>query len=329
VRIIALASLALWIGACGGESPAPSPPTPSSVENAPPEILSVTIWPMEVTAADRISVSVDARDPDRDSLEIEVEWYINGILHHSGPEFAMPHTQLVRGDELYAVAYVSDGDSETTLESDSVRVANQPPRLDSLELLPVTAGGTDNLMAVAKATDPEGDSIQFVYEWYLNGGLVEDVTAAVMPSNRFHRGDEIAVRVSATDGVDVGPAAESTTLEIKNSPPVISSEPSYGLAGAALYEYEVRAEDPDGDAPLRYDLKRGPDGMSIDLVTGLIRWSLPQHAAGVYEIELTVSDPHGGVTSQRYSLDVSWEEPVPASASNAGPDEQVRSLVAP
>ena len=322
MRIIALASLALWIGGCGGETPAP--PTPSAAENAPPEILLVTIWPVEPTASDRISVSVDTRDPDRDSLDIEVEWYINGTPHHRGPDLAMPGTELLRGDEIYVVAYVSDGDSETTRESDSVRIANQPPYLDSLELLPVAAGGTDNLLAVASATDPEDDPIQFTYQWYLNGKLVEDVTGAAMSSDRLHRGDKIAVRVAPTDGTEAGSAAESATLEIKNSPPVISSEPSHELAGAARYEYQVEAADPDGDSPLRYDLKRGPDGMKIDLVTGLITWRVPQHAAGLYEIELSVIDPYGGASSQRYSLDVSWEGPAPASASDEAAEEYTR-----
>jgi len=44
---------------------------------------------------------------------------------------------------------------------------------------------------------------------------------------------------------------------------------------------------------------------------------VPGDAKGVYPIELAVSDPYGGKTTQRYSLAVDWND-VPASPSEAG-----------
>lgn len=289
----------------------------------------MTLWPAAPTASDRISVEVDARDPDRDSLEIEIEWYLNGILEHAGPELMLPAVELKRGDQVYAVAYVRDAESEVILESDSVRVANQAPYLVSLELAPGEAGRGDNLMVVARAEDPEGDPIELRYEWYINDSFVEDVSGAVLSPGRFRRGDLIWVRVTPSDGVDAGRATESAKLAVHNSAPIIVSEPSYELAGEALYEYKVVAKDPDGDHPLRYELARAPAGMKIDLVTGLITWTVPDHAAGLYEIELTVTDPYGGAASQRYSIDIAWEEPAPAAPDAEADQEQADAVGAP
>ena len=61
------------------------------------------------------------------------------------------------------------------------------------------------------------------------------------------------------------------------------------VAGAT-YVYEVKAEDPDGEA-LIYRLDAAPKGMTIDAATGRIQWPLAEAANGAHTIKVVVQDP--------------------------------------
>jgi hypothetical protein len=316
--------MALAIAGCGGEGTAPSAgksPSGDEAPNQPPQILSLRLLPDDPRPSDRIAIVLEARDPERDALEIEIEWYLNDSLVHAGPELEMPRMELVRGDQLYAVVYARDSEHEVEAETDSLEVANQPPRITRLELVPTTPSGVDHMMAVPAGLDPEGDSLEYVFRWRKNGRELEGQVGEVLEPDQFRRGDEIRVEVAAFDGIERGHFVSSATVVVQNSAPIILSEPSYEMAGSRRYQYAVKAEDPDGDLPLRYEILEGPDDMRIDIVTGLVTWSVPESASGAFDIELSVQDSHGGRTLQRYALDIRWEEPPPAAA----PDESSES----
>jgi len=131
-----------------------------------------------------------------------------------------------------------------------------------------------------------------------------------------HRAEVLVVQVRATDGSDPSPWVASAPLTLMNAAPSITTQPNYTLTGSAQYSYEVAAKDPDGDRPLKYELVQGPPGMVVDIVNGRVTWRVPPTAKGVYPIELAVSDPYGGKTTQSYSLAVGWNE-APANASDA------------
>jgi hypothetical protein len=158
------------------------------------------------------------------------------------------------------------------------------------------------------------------YDWPGNGRELENQVESVLDPEHFRRGDEIRVEVAAFDGIERGHFVSSATTVIQNSAPIISSEPSYELAGSGRYQYAVQAEDPDGDRPLRYEIITGPEGMRIDVVTGVVTWEVPENASGSFDIELSVTDSHGGKTLQRYALDISWEEPPAAAAPDESPE---------
>jgi hypothetical protein len=126
----------------------------------------------------------------------------------------------------------------------------------------------------------------------------------------------VVVQVRATDGSNPSPWVASAPLTLANAAPKITTQPDYTLTGSAQYSYEVAAKDPDGDRPLKYELVQGPPGMVVDIVNGRVTWRVPATAKGVYPIELAVSDPYGGKTTQSYSLSVGWND-VPANASGA------------
>jgi hypothetical protein len=191
-----------------------------------------------------------------------------------------------------------------------------------LDLGPRQPTGADNLMAVARAEDPEDDDVHLVYRWFRNDELIEGQREASLDASLIGRGDQMRVEVKALDEESEGDWVSSRPVMVQNAPPKITSEPNYSLSASGHYEYPIAAEDPDGDGPLRYELVEGPPGMEVDLVTGLVSWDVPLNARGDYAIEVSVNDPHGGAASQRYAIEVRWEDAPAAPSEGQIPDEE-------
>jgi hypothetical protein len=265
--------------------------------------------PQNPTRADVLSLMVEVNDTERDAIELQVDWFRNGMLMSSGSELKLPASQLQQGDEIFARVQASDRNSTVKGESPRVRVGNSPPRVSSLRVLPAEPTGADNLMATVESVDGEGDEVEYRFEWSKNSEPIRGEDGATLDASKIARGDEIHVRVTPRDRVSEGEPMRSASVRIQNAAPQITSEPTYDAAGPDLYEYQVIAEDPDGDRPLRFELVEGPEGMAIDIVSGQLSWRVPEAASGNHTIEISVQDPHGGEARQRYVIDLQWAAP--------------------
>jgi hypothetical protein len=328
VRPIALAALML-LSACGPSAP-PEPDSGSEGtprerradgENREPRIVAVAISPPAPTPEDQISVALEATDADRDDLEIDVEWYVNGLLASSGPSLELGPAPLRRGDEVYAVVRVDDGLAEATQETERITVANRPPRVTGLRVLPPEPTASDNLLAVAEGEDPDGDPVEWSFRWFKNDQPIGDAAGPALAAGSFRRADRIRVEATPRDEQATGFAVSSAALSVQNTPPRITSQPAYELKGTDRYEYTVTAEDPDGDEPLRFELVQAPAGMKIDVVSGLVVWTIPREMRGSQTVEISVTDPQGAAVRQRYQIELAWGEPSrEAPPASRGPD---------
>ncbi len=170
--------------------------------------------------------------------------------------------------------------------------------------------------AQANVEDPDGDSFEISYQWYVNGELIPAATSSRLPPGVAHRGDKVSVSASATDGSDVGAPAQSAPIVLANAAPVITTQPSYEMTPNGAYTYSLGAKDADGDTPLRYELLEGPEGMKVDDQSGVVTWAVPDNAKGNSTIKIAVSDPYGGRSTQTWVLSVDWNQ-APASPSGA------------
>jgi hypothetical protein len=212
------------------------------------------------------------------------------------------------------------------MESPSVVVHNRPPRMAALDLAPANPTGADNLMAVARAIDPEEDEVRFEYRWFKNGEPLENASEPVLSSDLLRRGDIVRVEVRPFDDEESsGSWTSSAPVTIRNAPPMITSKPRYQIDQPGRYTYAVEAKDPDGDLPLRFELIEGPNNARLDVVSGELDWAVPGDAHGSYPIEVAVHDPHGASARQRYTIDLRWEDapanaapPRPPAADDAG-----------
>jgi hypothetical protein len=78
----------------------------------------------------------------------------------------------------------------------------------------------------------------------------------------------------------------------------------YGIVqGSNQYRYDLDAIDPNDD-PLLYRLLEGPEGITIDSVTGEVVWQPTFEDLGTHTITVEVTDGRGGVDTQEFTLEV-------------------------
>lgn len=88
-----------------------------------------------------------------------------------------------------------------------------------------------------------------------------------------------------------------------NDAPVFTSLPPTEAELNREYRYDVQAIDPNSDT-VTFELLEAPAGMSIDVTTGLIRWTPAGTDRGLHTIEIRAADNRLGVSSQRFNLSV-------------------------
>ncbi|MCL4179872.1 MAG: tandem-95 repeat protein, partial [Verrucomicrobia bacterium] len=88
-----------------------------------------------------------------------------------------------------------------------------------------------------------------------------------------------------------------------NLPPVFNSTPQAAAAVGQAYRYAPEAGDPDGGS-LAYVLVRGPAGLAVDPVTGLIDWTPAATDGRTVDFELRVYDNRGAFAPQVWTVAV-------------------------
>lgn len=180
--------------------------------------------------------------------------------------------------------------------------ANRPPVIRNLSIEPA---GDDAAAwrAVVDADDPEGDTIELEFVWFVNGEATDSRGESFDPTP-YGRGDRFHVEVTPSDAFNQGGKAATGKIEIANTAPAITSQPPAKMAGG-FYRYRVEARDPEGDRPIRFELLQSPSGMRIDPYSGELEWRPAADQAGTHTVEIAVSDNRGGRSTQLFDLPIS------------------------
>jgi hypothetical protein len=188
--------------------------------------------------------------------------------------------------------------------STSGRTRNSVPTVTSVSIEPELPRKNSTLKARIEASDPDGDTVSFSYQWVKNGEELIGETSETLVDPTLKKGDKIVLRVSPYDMESTGEEATSQEIVILNSAPVITSSPKAQKMKSSLYGYQVVADDPDGD-PITFSLSpSSPQGMAIDPQTGLIQWKVGRDGAGTHTIEIIAADDDEGRCTQKYSLTI-------------------------
>ncbi len=318
---IAAAVLVAGATACGGSDEAVEAVAPARVQRAAsnatnhaPVIRSVRLDPADPIDGDRVHAIVSVADEDGDSVELGFEWQISGRPVSTG-ESSIDLRGVTKRDRVEVTVKASDGSLMSDTVRAEVRIRNRRPTLVGLALKPqleVLPG--EQLVATAKANDPDRDSITYRYRWRINGKS-QFGTENTFETDDLVKGDEIQVFAIANDGTLDSEELESAIVRVGNTHPEIVSVPGNNWTDD-VFNYKVEAHDPDNEGPLRYALKEGPKGMRVDSVVGKVVWQPTADQAGVHPIAIEVSDVGGATSVQKFEITVRTEERAapPASA---------------
>ena len=147
---------------------------------------------------------------------------------------------------------------------------------------------TGKPMTYALAVGPQGMSID------PSSGLVRWNPIA------SNRGDNEVI-LKATDADGKLTLQRYTIKVVVNTIPIVTSLPPTIALQSIPFEYQVRAQDAE-QTDLRYSFTSALMGMSIDAISGLIRW-LPS-SLGTENVAVKIEDQRGGVATQDFSLAV-------------------------
>lgn len=299
--------------ACGGEdesaeSAARTTATPEAAApaNSPPVIQRLSLHPADFQPGDQVRVEAEIDDADGDALTLSYRWTLDGQRTGDGS----PVVQLSsRGaaSTLMVEVIADDGRGGISRRSTRATAGNRLPSVSSVSFAPgyeVRVG--DDIQASLRGSDPDGDPVEFEITWHLNDEAL-DVDGPQLPGDRFERGDEITLHVIASDGKGESEPFVTQPIVVLNTPPIIRSSPA-GFDDAGAFDYQIEAEDADGDRLLRYALLEAPTGMTIDWLKGRVRWSPEAQQHGRHDVEIQVDDQHGGVVTQSFAIEVGPED---------------------
>ncbi|MEX2214855.1 MAG: putative Ig domain-containing protein [Phycisphaeraceae bacterium] len=210
------------------------------------------------------------------------------------------------GDQLVTVIArdARGGESSQTFTLSVLDVNdNEVPVFVSSPRDHVALGRTYLYRAVAE--DVDGDQLLFTLDLAPAGmAITSDGLLDWSPTAAQFGLNNVTVRVSDGRG---GIATQSFTIDVRsqevNTPPTITSMPPATAIVGETFAYDITATDAEND-PIIFLLADAPAGMSIDPLTGKLRWNPKLDQLGPVTITIEAIDGQGAETSQEFTLNV-------------------------
>jgi RHS repeat-associated protein len=298
--------------------------------DSPPDTVTVSTLnraPVADAGPDRAAfvgetVTLDgtgSADPEGDPLSYA--WSLLSVPPGSAAALTMPASATptfpidVPGTYV-AQLVVNDGALDSSPDTVVVATTNRAPLADAGPDAVAFTGASVTLDGTASA-DPDGDAL--TWAWVLitippgSAASLDDPTAPTPSFTLDLLGDYVA-QLTVNDGSLDGPP-DTVRISAQNRPPSIDSTPPPSVDEGALYAYDVLASDPDGGDVLRFELRAGPAGATLDPVTGALRWTASP--AGSAAFTVAVVDLAGAEATQAFTVTVAPGNRAPTIDSTA------------
>ncbi len=180
---------------------------------------------------------------------------------------------------------------------------NHPPQLIDLSFSPTPPVTGDHIKAIAKAFDPDNDRITILYQWSINGKIVQE---SEKPELKYpvKEGDKVGLTAVAWDG-DLKSKPLSAMIIVGNAPPDVKVEDQQ-IVGS-VYTARIVGKDPERE-DLTFTIKKGPQGMHIvkkDKNQAIIEWKIGKKIQGEFPIEISIRDSQGAETLLTFKIKIS------------------------
>ncbi len=203
-------------------------------------------------------------------------------------------------------------------------IPNRPPTITTTAITTATAG--QRYTYDVNAIDPDNNSLAYSLLNSPQGMTIDQASGLITWNPTTQPTGNYAVSVNVSDGLG-GIANQAFSIGLTNTPVKAPTGEMNGLDGKPdenvpnirprfisnpvleaivrqAYRYDSDAIDADGEA-LTYSLTSGPEGLTIDVRTGVISWSPATQAAGSYQTTIQVVDGRGGRDEQTFTLNLS------------------------
>jgi parallel beta-helix repeat protein len=271
--------------------------------NSAPEVSEAEIEISQTDLDTHFELIYDAEDNDGHGIvDLDIIWYKNGIAQTELEDnTTVAEEHLVKDDSWNASISLFDGfDWSEWFQSAYVVVPNNPPEINGTPFLsPARADSSGELTPLFESLyiDQDGDLLSsWEIWWYRDNGHMEDYDdMQEITGDLTEKGELWYYKVRVSDGEDFSDWFSSTTTLIENSAPsnitLYEVRPEFNITELDTHEFEVSAEDNDGD-PLSF--RWSLDGRIVQLDEGVTnsnyRHKTDYESEGKYELRLFISD---------------------------------------
>jgi hypothetical protein len=224
--------------------------------------VGITPDPADTEDALTAAVTVDATDPEGDTLSYAWSWTLGGTAtSHTGA--SVPATDTTRGDVWVATATPNDGRGDGAPGSAAITIGNAAPAVTSATLSPTGPQTNDTINVSVSTSDADGDSVSLSYAWTVDSAAVS-ATGASLSGTWFSKDQVVGLTVTPSDGTDTGTPVATATVTVLNTPPtapVVAIDPSETDGTDDLVcTIDVASSDDDGDS-ITYTIEWEVDGV--------------------------------------------------------------------
>jgi hypothetical protein len=190
-----------------------------------------------------VTITEEAFDPEGAPLSYRYRWYRDGEAVPEVSGATLP-AMMTAKHELWRVEVVAnDGKADGPAMGAEITIENTPPTV-SLTIEPSEPLSSEDIVATATVTDPDGDTVDLDWSWTRDSQPTGH-SGDTVPSADTSRWQTWEVTAVPSDGDEQGEAA-TASVEVRNSPPALAS---VSLSPSEAYEDSVlRAEASYADA---------------------------------------------------------------------------------
>jgi PKD repeat protein len=224
------------------------------IKSAPPNDPSAPSGPTSGDHNTQYTYTTSTTDPEGDQIYYWFDWddgTNSGWVgpYASGATASASHTWSAPGnyDTRVKAKDVTDAESGWSNPT-TVTMLNSPPPVPDTPSGPTSGVRyTSYTYSTNAVTDPEGDSVQYLFDWGdgTNSGWITGTSA----SHSWNAVGTYDVKVKSRDNWDESGWSSPLSVDIENQPPDTPATPSGPTLGKTgqVYRYSTTGSDPDGD----------------------------------------------------------------------------------
>ncbi len=282
--------------------------------NRPP--VWQTLAKQTLNEGDTLTLSLNASDPDKDTIEYQ--------LLQAPAQFSLhPKTGVARWSadyqqaglhQVWVRAVDAAGNVADTAFDVQVNNVNRAPIITSKAQQ--QAKETQPYVYVIQGQDADQDALRYRLITGPADMVLDEKQGVLSWQPGFNDAGEHDVVIEVSDGFS--PRQQAFTLHVlnENRLPQWTSQPIVEAAETQPYVYQLAVADADQDNVF-YELLSAPSGMTLNEKTAQLHWTPSYDQAGVHNVELQVTDGHSGVAKQAFSIHVANQNRAPKWLSQA------------